>query len=145
MLLLILGVAGPEATPPLLASRLDVSRAHFPVDAVTHLQQRPHRGHLFAPYRWGGYLLWRLPAQPVFIDGRTNIYSSAIWRDYSALVTPLREWREVLDRWDITEALVFRYSPTALVLEEAGWEISYRDEEHEVLRPPAGGARGGSP
>ncbi len=41
----------------------------YPQQAVAYLQQNPPDGHLFTTYGWGGYLIWQLPGQKVFVDG----------------------------------------------------------------------------
>ena len=42
----------------------------YPVGAVNYLQENPPDGEIFSLYGWGGYLIWRMPEQKVFIDGR---------------------------------------------------------------------------
>ncbi len=41
-----------------------------PVAAVTYLKTHNCKGNLFADYDLGGYLIWKLPGQPLYIDGR---------------------------------------------------------------------------
>lgn len=50
----------------------------YPVQAVAYLRQHPCDGNLFNEYNYGGYLIWQLPSQPVYIDGRMPS-----WRDVS--------------------------------------------------------------
>lgn len=126
----------PSLRTPWLAERMSTSRHHFPVGAVDWLQKENPTGRIFAPYRWGGYLLFRLPDRQVFIDGRTNLYGSDLWRDYQAVMTPFRNWKEVLERWEVSTALMYRYSPATVNLEQAGWKVVYQDDLHQVLRRP---------
>jgi hypothetical protein len=42
----------------------------YPKNAVAYLQQHPCSGELFNHYDFGGYLIWKLPNQKVYIDGR---------------------------------------------------------------------------
>jgi hypothetical protein len=42
----------------------------YPVKAVEFLKQNNFEGRLFSNYGWGGYLIWKLPGEKVFIDGR---------------------------------------------------------------------------
>ncbi len=42
----------------------------YPVGAVKYLVENGVRGRLFADYGWGGYLMWKLPDQKLFVDGR---------------------------------------------------------------------------
>ena len=42
----------------------------YPVQAVAYLNEYPCDGHIFNSYNYGGYLIWKLPGQKVYIDGR---------------------------------------------------------------------------
>lgn len=47
-------------------------RRSYPVGAVDFLKEQPQYDsvRLFNEYAWGGYLIWRMPARLLFIDGR---------------------------------------------------------------------------
>jgi hypothetical protein len=42
----------------------------YPDKAVAYLKAHPIKGRLFSEYAYGGYLIWMLPEEKVFIDGR---------------------------------------------------------------------------
>ncbi len=44
--------------------------AIYPKSAVAYLKRHPCRGNIFNSYDYGGYLIWKLPEKPVYIDGR---------------------------------------------------------------------------
>ncbi len=44
--------------------------ANFPVKEVAYLEKNKCSGNLFNDFNYGGYLIWQLPSEPVFIDGR---------------------------------------------------------------------------
>jgi hypothetical protein len=46
----------------------------FPEAAVRYIELHHLEGPLLNELSWGGYLVWRLPALPVALDGRTNVY-----------------------------------------------------------------------
>jgi hypothetical protein len=46
----------------------------FPEAAVRYIELNHLGGPLLNDLSWGGYLVWRLPALPVALDGRTNVY-----------------------------------------------------------------------
>ena len=48
---------------------------YYPQKAVTFLSENKRKGELFAPYGWGGYLVWKLPAPKVFVDGRMPTFT----------------------------------------------------------------------
>jgi hypothetical protein len=64
------------------ASRLDRALAEtFPVEAAAFVERAGYRGSLYNHYDWGGYLMWRLPALDVSLDGRNPVHGDArIWQ-----------------------------------------------------------------
>jgi hypothetical protein len=46
----------------------------FPARAAAYVEKQAYVGPLYNSFDWGGYLIWRLPALPVSIDGRTNLH-----------------------------------------------------------------------
>jgi len=47
---------------------------NLPAEAAAVVEERGYAGPLYNHFNWGGYLIWRLPALPVAMDGRTNLY-----------------------------------------------------------------------
>ncbi len=43
---------------------------NYPDGAIEYLRKSEISGRLFSTYSWGGYLIWKLPEQKVFVDGR---------------------------------------------------------------------------
>jgi hypothetical protein len=63
----------------------------YPAAAVAYLQQHPATGPMLNEFNWGGYIIWNLPQQPVFIDTRTDVFEEAgLLKNYIDLVN-LRE------------------------------------------------------
>lgn len=62
----------------------------FPSRAVDFVQSEgfPAGLRLFNDYNIGGYLIYRLPSEPVFMDGRNDVYAGATLRAYSHAATP---------------------------------------------------------
>ncbi len=52
----------------------------FPVQAANFVLQNRIPGPLFNNFDWGGFLTWYLPAYPVSIDGRTDLYGEELDR-----------------------------------------------------------------
>lgn len=50
----------------------------FPVSAANFVIQNRIPGPLFNNFDWGGFLTWYLPAYPVVIDGRTDLYGEEL-------------------------------------------------------------------
>lgn len=59
----------------------DVPR--YPADTCTFMQDEdfPPNLRLLNNFEIGGYLMWRLPSEPVFIDGRLDVYAGRTFDD----------------------------------------------------------------
>jgi hypothetical protein len=55
----------------------------YPSIAVSYLQVHGCAGgNIFNDYNYGGYLIWKLPSQPVYIDGRMPSWRSSNGQKY---------------------------------------------------------------
>ncbi len=52
-------------------------KSFYPQEAVRFLQKSKISGHMLSVYNWGGYLIWKLPGEKVFIDGRMTSWRQA--------------------------------------------------------------------
>jgi hypothetical protein len=97
----------------------------YPRDALAVV--REESGVLLNEYDWGGYLIFRLPERPVFIDGRYVPYLGGVLDDYRALVALRPGWRELLGRYQVAEVLLAPDRPLAVALREDGWRVRAED------------------
>jgi hypothetical protein len=66
----------------------------YPAKAITFIKNHRIDGTIFAPYVWGGYLIWQLPERKVFIDGRMPSFafyapageSDSVFKEYIQLM-----------------------------------------------------------
>ena len=76
----------------------------FPAKAVAFMQaqQFPPHLRLLNDFETGGYLLWRLPSEPVFVDGRLDVYTGRTFGDMLTLSrksgTP--QWQALVKQYD---------------------------------------------
>jgi hypothetical protein len=106
-------------------------RQAAPVQAVEWLKTASPRppGPMFNSYNWGGYLIWALPDEPVFADGRTDVYGEFLL-DYVKVMFVRPGWQAVLDRYGIRLALTERDSFLSAVLEmQPQWRQVYADDQ----------------
>jgi hypothetical protein len=54
----------------------------YPVPEVAYLQSHSCPGNLFNDYTYGGYLIWKLPGTPVYIDGRMPTWHDSAGESY---------------------------------------------------------------
>ena len=97
----------------------------YPSGALDAL--RVDNGVLLNEYDWGGYLIFNLPERPVVIDGRYVPYLGGVLEDYRALVGLRPGWRDLLDRYKVSELLLRPERPLAVALREDGWRVRSSD------------------
>lgn len=102
-------------------------RESLPMGAVEFLKEDHPPGRLFNSYNWGGYILWALPEYPVFIDGRTDLYSDEIIDQWLKVVRAEEGWRTILEQWQVGVILLEENLPVVRELESSGWRLVYRD------------------
>lgn len=107
----------------------------FPIEAVEYLSNNPPKGNVFNQYAWGGYMIYALrPEQPVFIDGRADMYGTKIFNDYQKIVKVEKEINDLLDKYQIkwvfypTNSSLIRY----LILKKT-WHEVYSDGFASIL------------
>src|SRR5207253_8957841 len=100
-----------------------------PIKAVEFIKSHHLTGRMLNAYDFGGYLIWTLPEQPVFIDGRADLFEWAgVLGDFSKWATLQENPNSLLDKYGIDFCLVERQSPVAHVLPELnGWKLIYSD------------------
>jgi hypothetical protein len=111
----------------------------YPIEAVEWVQA--HRDRIGTrpvhDYQFGGFLLWWLPDQKVFIDGRMpawRIGERWIFKDYVAVCETEVPRLAVLEKYAVDWALLKRDSPLARTL--AGlpdWRKEYEDGKVVIL------------
>jgi len=99
----------------------------YPAAALDTLRQ--DSGILLNEYDWGGYLIFNLPERPVFIDGRYVPYLGGVLADYRALVGLRPGWRDLLDKYKVSELLLRPDRPLAVALREDGWRVRSSDAD----------------
>ena len=105
----------------------------FPVAAYAHLAPD---GRLFAPDKFGGYLIYRSKGtRRVFFDGRSDFYGAEFLKQYERLVRVRPGWQEYWNSFHFTQALLPNDAPLLAALEQAGWRPVYRDGTVTILDP----------
>jgi hypothetical protein len=133
------GGALPGQSRPLVNAHWDATA--LPVAAVAVLRRDgipPGLG--FNPYEWGGYLDQSLPGYHVFIDSRSDVYSSRFLRDYVTITDLDTGWSSLLDHYGIQWALIQANSPLRQALALSGWQCRAEGNDGVAvlcLRPPA--------
>lgn len=99
--------------------------APYPTQAVAYLKVHSCPGNLFNSYDFGGFLIWKLPSQPVYIDGRMPSWEPYM-NNYEAIInTPGKHYAQQFKQYDIRCALIEEQPVNAKIiktLERAHWE-----------------------
>jgi hypothetical protein len=112
-----------------LRRQSDTGDLGYPAGAVAYLREHPAQGAVFNDFNWGGYLIWNLPGQPVFIDTRTDVFEeTGLYRQYFDLLS-LKTPIETYNHGELRYVLLPPRSPLALLLSRLpAWKVEYQDE-----------------
>src|SRR6185437_6107337 len=107
------------------------------VAAASAIASLPADARILSTDSFGGYLIYRFRGErKVFFDGRSDYYGSAFLNDYMRLIAALPGWREQLNRWHFTHALLPPDCALIPALEAIGWPELYRDRTAVLLASP---------
>ena len=105
----------------------------YPVAALTSL---PNGDGTLARYEWGGWLIWRAPATPVFVDGRLTPYVGGVLDDYRRIISAAPGWEDVVARRRVRTLLVANADPVAVRAQELGWRVIARSPQFVLIAVP---------
>lgn len=100
-----------------------------PVNAVAFIKANHLHGPMLNAFDYGGYLIWALPEQPVFVDGRADVFEwSGVLSQFSEWATLQSDPTTLLDKYDVDFCLLERESLMAHVMPLVpGWKAIYSD------------------
>jgi len=93
---------------------------------------------IYNHYDAGGFIIWFVPEQRVFLDSRQDPYPPRLIRAHREATTPAA-LGEMLERYRIRCAVIEAGSYEAPALRANGWAIMYVDTRWTVMTPPAVG------
>jgi len=117
---------------PLPTAKAGLISMETPVDATRILVDENLPGPLFHAMSFGSYLIWAAqPEYPVFVDGRIELFSLDVWRDYLSISAAQAGWQERLEAYGVQSLMLSTGEQGALVQAvqaEPGWRLVYQDE-----------------
>lgn len=110
-------------------------RMEVPIKAVEYMKANQLTGNTFTfPSIWGGYVIWELPSNPVYIDGR-DVYPEQFVDEYVEMVRGRADWQGPFARHGVRVVLTHSGSLIARQLDGAiEWERVYQDEMSSVYK-----------
>lgn len=116
----MLGLPALLSFAALLAAPSVADESGYPVSIVAR-NLLPAGDGVLARYEWGGWLIWRAPGTPVFVDGRLTPYSGGVIDEYRRVISAAPGWRDIVARRGVRELLVAPSDPVAVRAHELGW------------------------
>jgi hypothetical protein len=111
--------------------------ATYPSDIAASLRAEPCSGNVFAHYNYGGYLIWKVPGEKLYIDGRMpswtqngqNIMASYIkvTKDASYRAREFSQYNVRCVIWDQ------RRDNFTKILQREGWSISKTEKNNSIV------------
>ena len=106
-----------------------------PAAACEFLMKERIAGNMFNNDEFGDYLIYRsFPSYRVFIDGRSDMYGTAILKEYNKVISFEQGWEAVLDKYRIT--WIFYDSDSKLsryLLKNGNWKLIYSDKVANIF------------
>ena len=119
---------------PAASARIGFPPDEFPVAASAAVEKLPADARLFAPDKYGGYLIYRFNGtRKVFFDGRSDFYGAAFMKQYIEMLEVRPGWQEIFGSFHFTHALVPNRWALRGALEQAGWKTIYKDDVSTLL------------
>lgn len=118
-----------------IVKQYDTEAASFPAAAVSFIETTHPPGPILNHYNWGGYFIWRLYPQLVYIDGRADLYGDSFMDENSALYSLSSPfWQRSLDRWHIRTVVLPPDAPLLAALRQnISWQQIYADSQAVVF------------
>lgn len=119
---------------PAVEARTGFPQKEFPVLAATAVDRLPAEARLLSPDKYGGYLIYRFSGQrKVFFDGRSDFYGVEFMKDYIRLIEARPGWKEQVEGFGFTHALLPNNYSLVQGLKDWGWKQLYRDDVVTLL------------
>ncbi len=100
--------------------------------AFTESEGFPPNLRLLNNFEIGGFLMWRLPRQPVFIDGRLDVYAGRTFDDNLVLSraggTP--QWAALVQKYDLDCVMTTSARQARAFGKDPQWQLVYADPRH---------------
>ena len=117
--------------------------AGYPVSAVAYLKVHPCSGNLFNDFNYGGYLIWQLPDQPVYIDGRMPSWRNSAGQKYldiyDQVISNPATQQQQFSKYNISCVLLSKSSFNNQLLnrlQKSDWKTAVQADGSELLLKP---------
>jgi hypothetical protein len=114
---------------PAHASIQEQVRKGNPAGAVDYIRRANLSGPMLNEYVFGDYLIWALPEEKVFIDGRGDVFDwTGVFQEYGRWATLAEDPQVLLKKYHVRLCLLSKGAPMAQVMAYLpGWSKAYSD------------------
>jgi len=115
---------------PAQAELQEQVRKGNPTGAVDYIRRTGLSGPMLNEYVFGDYLIWALPEEKVFIDGRGDVYDwTGVFAEFGKWATLAEDPQVLLEKYHIRLVLLSNGAPMARVMAYLpGWRRAYSDD-----------------
>lgn len=121
-----------KAYLPMPDKKAGLISSETPVAATEYIMEAQPSGNVFHAMSFGSYLIWAAyPEYPVFVDGRIELFSEAIWQDYFAISAADEDWAGKLESYGVNTLMLSRGEQPSLVNAVLGnkeWGLIFMDD-----------------
>jgi len=110
--------------------------ATYPRTIAAALVAEPCDDNVFASYNYGGYLIWKVPGEKLFIDGRMPSWSlngQNAMADYLKVTKDTTYRAEVFSRYNVRCVIWNRSDSFRKTLQHEGWSVVKSEKNGTVL------------
>ncbi len=110
-------------------------RAIKPVDAIQFLKNEPLTGNMFNNDEFGDYIIYAAwPQYRVFFDGRSDMYGTAIMKEYFKIAGIKQGWEDVIRKYNIDWIIYNSDSALSqLLADRRDWQLIYSDKVASIF------------
>jgi hypothetical protein len=124
---------------PGIAAHTGFPPDQFPVAAAPVVAGLPLQARIFAPDKFGGYLIYKFNGvRKVFFDGRSDFYGAGFLKDYGRIIQVRPGWEGLFQPFGCGYALLPKDYSLVGVLQQQGWVRLYQDSTAALLKAPGG-------
>ncbi|MFC1960174.1 hypothetical protein ACFLYO_05650 [Chloroflexota bacterium] len=107
----------------------DAQITSLPVEVSAHINEARPDGLMFNSYNWGGYLMFASPDNPVYVDGRTDLYGDEFLSEYLRVIFLQEDYGPVFDKWAVDWVVIEAQGMLAATLRaDSDWQLTYEDD-----------------
>lgn len=102
----------------------------YPSGNANYILSHNLKGNIYNSYGDGGFLIYKLyPYNKVFIDGRADVYTDKIFKDYFAIMDANSNWQSILSKYNIKIVIADNSIPIYTLLNSnPNWKLVNKDK-----------------